>query len=622
MSTQTQRLTTAQALVRFLSAQVTSRDEVERPLIGGIFGILGHGNAAGLGQAIAATPVHPRFFQGKNEQAMVHAAVGFAKANRLLSTLAVTTSIGPGATNLVTGAATASINRVPVLLLPGDVFASRRQGPVLQQLEDRRSFDVTVNDTLRPVSAYFDRITRPEQLMESLPHAVEALLRPGDTGAVTLALCQDTQGEAFDFPTGLFERRVHTAYRQPPADDAIRELVQRMTASKRPLIVSGGGTRYSEAEQALVQTANAFAIPVCETFGGRGTAKGAVWCAGGLGMNGSAAANTLAADADFVIALGTRLADTVTASHSIFQCPDVAFASINTSRHDAVKLYGLPVVGDARSALVELSKALSGAGWATEGDWRETVTGVIDDWTVRLSTELTQQSEVLQGYHVIDELALFTEELDRVVISSSTGLGHAYKLWDKRAAGQLDLEYGFSCMGHEIPAALGVRLATPDAGEVVAVIGDGTYLMGNTAELVTAIQEGLRITIVVLVNEGYQCIRQFEAGAIGSEFGTQFQMHDSSGNYEGSIVKIDYAANARSFGCEAFDVFTREEFRRALEASREGKVPCLIAVHVADDLFPVPAGAWWDIGIAEIGDGMEAVRATYASERTRQRWYV
>jgi 3D-(3,5/4)-trihydroxycyclohexane-1,2-dione acylhydrolase (decyclizing) len=368
--TRTERLTTAQALVRFLGAQFTERDAIRRPLIPAIFGIFGHGNAAGVGQALAAHEGGVRYIQGKNEQAMVHAAIGFAKAHDRLSTLAVTTSLGPGAVNLVAGAGTATVNRIPVLLLPGDVFARRRQGTVLQQLEHPQSFDITANDALRPVSRYFDRISRPEQLIESLPHAVATLLDPGDTGAVTLALCQDVQAEAFDFPAALFEPRVHSVFRQPPPTEAVAEAARRVAASKRPFVISGGGVRYSGGEEALVRLSNTFGIPVGETLAGRGTARTGELTAGGMGFIGSQAANILASEADLVIAVGTRLVDSVTGSRSLFRDPDVSFITVNASRLDAVKLNALPVLGDARVTLEMLGQALSQLGWTGQPEWR------------------------------------------------------------------------------------------------------------------------------------------------------------------------------------------------------------------------------------------------------------
>lgn len=620
----TLRITAAEAVLRFFAAQHSERDAVERPLVPAVLGIFGHGNAAGMGYALAQGNTGLGYFQGKNEQGMVHTAIGFAKANQRLSTLAVTTSIGPGATNLVTGAATATVNRIPVLLLPGDVFSRRRQGPVLQQLELAHSFDVSVNDTLRPVSRYFDRITRPEQLVESLPQAAQALVDDSDTGAVTLALCQDTQSEAFDFPSDLFERRVHNVVRRPPAGEAVGHAARLIAASTRPMLVAGGGVRYSAAEAALVRFSDSCGVPVGETFAGRGSARNAVLCAGGMGFIGSAAANALATEADLVIAVGSRLADTVTGSRSLFQHPTVRFIALNTSDFDATKMGALGVLGDARCSLEALIAALASIGWQADRGWSAHAADVIKAWSQQVNASLDVSDEQLRGYQVVDELAKFVTADDRVVMASSTAIGYAHSFWDRRSSGPCEFEYGYSCMGHEIPAAFGYRLARPSVGDVYAVVGDGTYLMGNTGELVTAVQEGSRFTTIVLVNEGYQCIRQFEAGAFGSEFGTQFRKHDNRLNYEGDVVSIDYAANAASLGCKVADVSTRAALLRALAETRSGSVPIVIAAHISDEPFPVPAGAWWDFGFPEIqGDSrVNERRAEYLRGQALQRWYT
>lgn len=624
-TTGTIRLTAAQALLRFLGAQQTERDGIRRPLIPAVFGILGHGNAAGVGQALAEGCGGVRFLQGKNEQAMVHAAIGFAKANDRLSTLAVTTSIGPGATNLVTGAATATVNRIPVLLLPADVFARRRQGPVLQQLEHMQSFDVSVNDCLRPVSRYFDRITRPEQLIETLPHAVSALLDQGNAGAVTLALCQDVQGEVFDYPAALFAPRVHTVERQPASPAAIEAAARVIAAGAQPFLICGGGVRYSDAEDALRSFSERFGVPIGETFAGRGTARGWEMMAGGIGPMGSPAANALASDADVVIAVGTRLADTITASHSLFQHPDVRFVTLNASRFDAVKLGATPVVGDARVNLLALMDRLDALGWRADRDWSERARSNIAQWQETVTRELGRPQEELRSVDVITELGRFTSAADRVVMASSTGIGYAHALWDRFYTARCDFEYGYSCMGYEIPGALGARLAGVDEGEVYAVIGDGTYLMGNTGELVSALQEGVKISVIVLVNDGFQCIRLWEQNATGHEFGTQFRRKDqSSGNYIGDVVPVDYAANAAAFGCATYDVRTLADYRNALEASRNESGPCLIAAHVRDEGFNLSSGAWWDYGspwIAESAD-TRARHDEYLENAGKQRWYV
>lgn len=618
---QTVRLTTGQALIRFLAAQHTERDGVRRRLIAGVFGILGHGNAGGLGQALSEAGDMMPFLQGKHEQSMVHAAIGYAKEQDRLSTLAVTTSIGPGAANLVTGAGTATVNRIPVLLLPGDVFARRRQGPVLQQVEQLGAYDITTNDALRPVSRYFDRIWRPEQLIESLPRVVAALLEPGDAGAVTLALCQDVQAEAFDWPAGLFDERVHKAYRQPPAQDAVTEAASRIAASRRPLIIAGGGVRYSGAEQSLRELSDTMGAPVAETYAGRGTARECELVSGGVGIIGSSAANTLAGEADLVVAIGTRLADTVTASHSIFKDPDLSFVSVNVSKVDLVKNYALAVEGDARAVIDELTAELKQLSWRTEPAWRQRVDSVLSEWKSTLAAELEKPQDPMRGYEVIHELNSFATADDRVVVASSTAMGYTHSMWDSPA--KLDLEYGYSCMGYEIPASLGHRLAR-DEGDCYTVLGDGTYLMGYPGEFVTAIQERKRFTAIVLVNKGWQCINSFELNAIGRTFGTQFKMKTENGEYAGDTVEIDYAANAAALGCQTFNVRTREELRDALASTRAGDRPFLIAAHVVDDPLEVPPGAWWDFGSPEMGGSPDVAErhAQHLEAGQSQRWYV
>jgi len=619
----TVRLTAAQALIRFLGAQHSERDGRMQPLIPGIFGIFGHGNAAGLGQALAAGEGGVRYLQGKNEQAMVHAAIGFAKANHRMATLGVTTSIGPGATNLVTGAATATINRLPVLLLPGDVFARRRQGPVLQQLEHGQSRDVSVNDCLRPVSRYFDRITRPEQLIDSLPQAVRALLDQANTGAVTLALCQDVQGEAFDFPTELFAPRVHPVLRQPPSQEAITHAAEIVLQAERPFLICGGGVRYAQAAEHLRDFTNEFGVPVGETPAGRGTARACDLVCGGMGFVGSQAANTLARDADVVLTVGTRMLDTVTGSHSLFQTPDVRFVSINVHAGDAAKMGSLAILGDAALTLTALGDALRAAGWRAPAAWRQRTAAAVSEWNETVSVALDRPSNQLRGADVVWELGEFTSDEDRVVLASSTAAAYAQAFWARDAA-KCDIEYGYSCMGHELPAAVGAAIAGKDRA-VYALIGDGTYLMGHASELVTAIQERLKIVLIVLVNNGFQCIRAFEEKAMGREFGTQFRLRDAAtGNYTGPVVGVDYAANAASFGCATFTAETRAELRTALEATRQIDRPCVIAARVSSEDFDLPSAAWWDYGSAEAVDDPSTMTQHhgYLAAAAKQRWYL
>jgi 3D-(3,5/4)-trihydroxycyclohexane-1,2-dione acylhydrolase (decyclizing) len=401
----------------------------------------------------------------------------------------------------------------------------------------------------------------------------------------------------------------------------VQEAARRIAESRRPLIISGGGIRYSRAEESLRELSDTMGIPVAETLAGRGTAQRCELVSGGLGFIGSSAANAIAGEADLVIAAGTRLTDAVTGSRSLFQDPDVTFISVNASRFDLAKMNGLAVEGDARAVIDELARELKELSWKAPPAWESRVRSVLAGWRSAVSAELAATTGQLRGYQVVDAVARFAAAGDRVVLASSTAVGYAHAFWNSQA--ECDLEYGFSCMGYEIPAALGHRLARPDA-DVYAVLGDGTYLMGNTGEFVTAVQERASFTAIVLVNHGFQCIRSFEEGAFGAEFGTQFRERDLDGAYRGPVVQIDYAANARSLGCRAFDVSSRAELVDALTASRQGEGPCFIAVHVSDEGLAVPAGAWWDYGSPEIGTDPEVGHrhAVYLAQAADQRWYM
>ena len=617
------RLTTAQAILRYFAAQHTRRDGRELPLIGGVFGIFGHGNASGFGHALATGAGGLTYHQGKSEQAMVHAAIGYARAHNLASTLAVTASIGPASTNLVTGAGTATLNRVPVLLLPGDVFASRRQGPILQGLEMAGSYDMTVNDTLRPVSRFFDRITRPEQIIHSLPHATAALLDHGQAGAVTVAVCQDVEGEAFDFPLALFETRVHDLERLAPSESVLAAAAERVRTARKPIIIAGGGVRYAEAEASLAALSNACGIPVVESFAGRGAGRAASLNAGGIGFIGSPAANELATEADLVLAVGTRLSDTLTGSHTLFQNPDVSFVALNLAERDLCKMGALALRADARAGLDGLAAALE--GHTAPAEWRDRADRAIVRHVARVGEIVGTEKPRMTGYEAVAEIKDAARREDRVVFSSSTAIGQAHTIWDSRSDAPVDMEYGFSCMGYEIPAALGAAMAGTVKGRILALIGDGTFLMGNTTEIVTAIQEGLAFTIVVVVNRGWQCIRGHQLGSYGEEFGTQFRRREGNArNLTGETLAIDYVANARSLGADGVDVHSRAELRAALERARRSDRPFLIAAHVEDAPLPIESGAWWEFGIpqADAPEGLRETRAAFETAAAKHRWFV
>jgi 3D-(3,5/4)-trihydroxycyclohexane-1,2-dione acylhydrolase (decyclizing) len=614
------RLTTAQALVRFLGAQWSERDGVRRRAVPAVCGIFGHGNVCALSAALAEAAEDFRFIQPKHEQAMVHTAIGFGKATRRLATFACTASIGPGATNLVTGAATATTNRLPVLLLPADTFATRRPGPVLQQLQHPSSRDWTVNDCLRPVSRFFDRIARPEQLLDALPEAMRVLLDPEECGAVTVALHQDVQGEAYDYPEAFFEPRTWIIARRPAAADALTAAARLVRRARRPLLIAGGGVRYSEAEEALARLSDACALPVAETSAGKGCASGPL-AVGGIGVNGTGAANELAADADVVICVGTRLTDFTTASRSLFANPDVRFVGINVSAADAGSLGALPVVADARAALEALLPMLD--GWRTPDDHTRRVEEAQRRWRAGVDDDLAPRAgERMSQGQVLRALNEAARPGDWVVAAAGSPPGDLLKLWEVPRGTSAHLEFGFSCMGHELPAGIGIRLAQRDAGEVVVVIGDGTFLLSPT-ELVTALQERLKVTVVVLVNGGYQSIHSLQLGTVGASFGNEFRARDAAqGAPDGDIVEVDYAGVARALGCRAWRVETLTELREALEGARSCDGPALIACSVEPRRMLLSSGAWWDLGVAQQAESARTLElaTAHAAGATAQRY--
>jgi 3D-(3,5/4)-trihydroxycyclohexane-1,2-dione acylhydrolase (decyclizing) len=593
----TVRLTTAQAVVRYLQAQHSERDGKVQRAIPAIFGIFGHGNVLGLGQAIEQDGTELPLYQPKSEQAMVHVALGYAKASRRLATLACTASVGPGATNMLTGAATATVNRLPVLLLPGDVFATRRQGPVLQQLEHPIEADVSVNDAFRPLSRFFDRIARPEQLMTALPEAMRVLLDPAETGAVTVALHQDVQGEAFDYPAEFFNPRVWPVTRRPPARSEIEHAVAVLRAARRPLLIAGGGVRYSEAEAELRRFAQDLAVPVAETSAGKGALTASDGLLGGLGVNGSRAANEIARDADVIICVGTRLTDFTTGSHSLFQNPDAIFIGINVNAADATKLSATAIVADARETLCALRTEL---GTAERESYSREIVERKARWGEELQAGIApQRGRVMGQGEVLRTLNQHVRGDDWVVAAAGYQPGDLLKLWETPSGSQTHIEFGFSCMGHEIPAGLGIRMRNGASGEVIVVIGDGTYLM-NPIELLTAIQEQLKITVVVLDNGGYQSISHMALGKTGATVGNEFRTRIPGERLPaGDRLRMDFVANAQSMGCSAVKAQTPDELRRALEEARAGTTTTVI-VCPTDPQGALPgSGAFWDLGVPQ-----------------------
>ncbi|MFF7449064.1 MULTISPECIES: 3D-(3,5/4)-trihydroxycyclohexane-1,2-dione acylhydrolase (decyclizing) [unclassified Streptomyces] len=622
----TTRLTVAQALVRFLAAQYTERDGVRQRLIPATWGIFGHGNVAGLGQALVEYGADMPYHQGRNEQSMVHAAVGYARQSNRLSTHAVTTSIGPGATNLVTGAALATINRLPVLLLPGDTFATRAPDPVLQQLEVPYAGDLSVNDCLRPVSRYFDRVTRPEALIPAALQAMRVLTDPVETGAVTLALPQDVQAEAHDWPEEFFAERTW-AVRRPGADPAeLAEAVRAIRAARRPLVIAGGGVHHSRAEEALAEFAEVTGIPVASTQAGKGSLRfDHPQDVGGVGHTGTATANELARQADLVIGVGTRYTDFTTASHTLFAGDGVRFLNLNIASFDGHKLAGQPLVADARSGLAELTAALRTHGYRVGDAYVREYREDKDRWEHRVDACYEAEEPDLRPTQpqVLGALDALVDESDVIINAAGSLPGDLHKLWRARSRDQYHLEYGYSCMGYEIPAAIGVKMAAPERN-VWALVGDGTYLMMPT-EIVTAVQEGVAIKMLLIQNHGYASIGGLSESVGGERFGTAYRYQSDDGTYTGAPLPVDLAANAASLGMRVLRAKTVGDLREALAQARAADTPTCVYVETetADTVSGAPpAQAWWDVPVAETATRQSAVKAREEYDRhvsTRRR---
>ncbi|GAA4964829.1 3D-(3,5/4)-trihydroxycyclohexane-1,2-dione acylhydrolase (decyclizing) [Kineococcus glutinatus] len=629
----TVRLTVAQAVVRFLQSQFSERDGQRQPFFGGVLGIFGHGNVAGVGQALLEAelgalgdgwrpPAEVPYVTGRNEQAMVHTAVGYARQKDRLQTLAVTASIGPGSSNMLTGAALATVNRIPVLLLPSDVFATRVASPVLQELEQDYGYDVSVNDAFRPLSRFFDRVWRPEQLPAALLGAMRVLTDPAQTGAATIALPQDVQAEAFDWPVELFGERTWRISRPVPERALVAEAAALVRAAKAPMIVAGGGVTYSGADDALRAFVEATGIPVGQTQAGKGTLPyDHPLCLGAIGSTGTTAANEIAAEADLVIGIGTRYSDFTTASRTAFQNPGVRFVNVNVTGLDAVKHAGLPVLADAREALEALGAEL--AGFSTPPGYRERAARLNREWDAVVEryyhsgigeeTGLLAQAEVLGA---VDEVA---EARDVVVCAAGSLPGDLHCMWRTRERKGYHVEYGYSCMGYEIPGGIGVRMAAPDR-DVFITVGDGSYLMMPT-ELVTAVQEHVKVIVVLLQNHGFASIGALSESRGSQRFGTRYRYRDAEGRLAGDRLPVDLAANAESLGVRVLRVNTRKEL---VEALRDAKAhPESTLVHVETDLHSEApdGGGWWDVpvsGVSHLGSTQTA-RAEYERQKARQR---
>ncbi len=617
----TQRLTVGQALVRFVRNQYVERDGNEHPFFGGCLGIFGHGIVAGVGEGLQETPEF-RYYQVRNEQASVHIAAGYAKMTNRLRTMACLSSIGPGATNMVTAAAGATINRLPVLLLPGDIFARRNVAPVLQQLESPGSQDISVNDCFKPVSRYWDRINRPEQLLTSLPEAMRVLTSPADTGAVTLALPQDVQTESFQFPAEFLQPRMwHIA--RPRPDRALLQLAaQLIRKSKTPLVVAGGGVHYSGATADLRSFCEQTGIPVAETQAGKGSLPyDHPILLGAIGVTGTPGANIIAREADLVLGVGTRYSDFTTASKTAFQNPNVCFININVAEFDAFKHAAVPITGDARVTLQELLAVLD--GFSVPARYRARAMKFNEQWDKEVSRIYKPGHHLpLSQAEVIGAVNELSRPEDVLVCAAGSLPGDLHRLWRTRDTRGYHLEYGYSCMGYEIAGGLGVKMAAPDR-EVCVMVGDGSYLM-MAQEIVTSIQEGFKLTIVLLDNHGFASIGGLSESVGSGGFGTEYRFRNAStGQLDGNVLPIDFAANARSLGALAIHCTDRRSLHDAIREARRQTRTTVIVVETDRNARVPGYESWWDVAVSEVSKlgPVRRAYATYRKKKARERYF-
>ena len=617
------KLTMAQAVIRYLNNQYIQRDEKENKFIAGVWGIFGHGNVGGIGEALEQDK-NLKHFLPRNEQAMVHSAAAYAKQNKRMQTYACTSSIGPGATNMVTAAAGATINRLPVLLLPGDIFSRRNVGPVLQQLEHNRSPDVSVNDCFKPVSVFWDRINRPEQIIFSLPEAFRILTDPIATGAVTLSLPQDVQAEAYDYPENFFNKRVWDIPRTLPSENTLIAAANIIKKSSTPVIIAGGGVLFSDAEKSLSKFCNHTGIPVVETQAGKGAIP---WdhdqCLGAVGVTGTSAANIISRDADLVICIGTRLSDFTTASKTLFQNSDVTFLGINVSPFDANKHSSVSIIGDARKCLEKLSHILDADGFNIANNYKNAIKDQKLNWDQEVDRifNLNNKPAISQG-EVIGIISNTMNEDDTVVCAAGSLPGDMHKLWRTVNGDQYHMEYGYSCMGYEIAGGLGIRMAK-NKGDVFVMVGDGSYLMMNS-EIVTSIQENQKLIIILINNHGFESINNLSISLGSQGFGNKYRKREyQTGEYTGHKLPVDYAMHARSMGVDGIKVQTKQEFESALNKARKYEVSTLIEVLVDQNVSVPGYEAWWDVPVAEVSqsDKVAKVRKDYDQKIKRERDY-
>ncbi|MFE8094380.1 3D-(3,5/4)-trihydroxycyclohexane-1,2-dione acylhydrolase (decyclizing) [Bacillus toyonensis] len=633
---QTVRMTTAQALVKFLNQQYVEFDGEQQKFIKGIFTIFGHGNVVGLGQALEEDAGELEVYQGRNEQGMANAAMAFAKQKHRKQIMACTSSVGPGSANMITSAATASANNIPVLLLPGDVFATRQPDPVLQQIEQTHDLSISTNDAFRAVSKYWDRVNRPEQLMTAMIQAMRVLTNPADTGAVTICLPQDVQGEAWDFPSYFFQKRVHRIERRLPTKASLADAVEMIKKKNKPIMICGGGVRYAEAAEELKQFAGAFRIPFGETQAGKSAIESNhPYNLGGIGVTGNLAANTIAKEADLVIGIGTRFTDFTTASKQLFQNEEVEFLNINVSEFHANKLDALKVIADAKEALLALIDELQAI------DYRSSYTVEIDDAKEAWETELARLHNIRftsQGFtpevegHFDENLNEYVDALgtqltqtavigqmntlldeDAIIVGAAGSLpGDLQRMWAANKPNTYHMEYGYSCMGYEVAGALGAKLAEPSK-EVYAMVGDGSYQMLHS-ELVTSLQENKKINVLLFDNSGFGCINNLQMGNGMGSFGTEFRYRNQeTRKLNGAIMKIDFAASAAGYGVKTYRVTSIEQLQEALKDAKKQTVSTLIDIKVLPKTMTNGYDSWWHVGVAEVSNS-QSVQAAYESK--------
>ncbi|MEK4075630.1 3D-(3,5/4)-trihydroxycyclohexane-1,2-dione acylhydrolase (decyclizing) [Paenibacillus sp. FSL M7-0656] len=611
------RLTMAQALLRYLDQQYISVDGVETKFVKGIIGIFGHGNVTGIGEALERSPGSLTYMQGKNEQGMVHTAAAYAKQKNRRQIYACTTSIGPGALNMITAAATATVNRIPVLLLPGDNFATREPDPVLQQLEVSSDYTISATDPFKAVSKYWDRIVRPEQLMIAVTQAMRVLTDPAETGAVTLALPQDVQAEAYDYPESFFARKVHYLDRRPPVQAAIERATEQIARGRKPLLVAGGGVLYSEASAQLVEFAEAFGIPIAETQAGKSAVS---WDhplnVGAIGVTGSLAANRLAREADVVIGVGTRFSDFTTASRSAFQHPEASFININLNGMDAAKLGGEAILADAREGLQALQKELQERQYRCAYGASE-IADLRAEWNAEVDRLYAAQHEAGLAQTTAVGIVNRTIDPSSVIVCAAGSLpGDLHRLWRASEPKTYHMEYGFSCMGYEVSGAFGAALAEPDR-EVYAMVGDGSYLMLHS-EFVTSLQEQKKMTILLFNNNGFQCIHNLQREHGSDGFGNEFRYRESeSGRLTGDYMPMDFAAHARSMGAKSYRAETAEQLEQALRDAKNETVSTLIEIPVVPGTNAGGYESWWNVGVPEVSAEEKVVHAHHTMQANR-----